>query len=291
MQLVLTLSAFVAALQAPASAPLQLDGKLRPMTAVRMNESTTVDMLVDTGAQSSLLTTALAQSLALPRTGEEVTVNGAAGSTTAPVVAIRRMTTPLFDLKDATLIALPRIGVTQAQGIVGMDLFAGRKLTFDLVARQLSVADSGPAPAGHATIKGVIAGSGLLHVPLTVDGVVIDALVDTGAEGSVANDAALRALGWRDDDPRLKANGTMSGATAGSAAVRRGTVGMVSLGPVNFRNVPLTFTGSADATPRIILGIDMLGLLQRFAVDLPRGELQIYVPPRPTASAPPRTGS
>lgn len=272
--------------------PMQLDGKLRPMAAVRLNESATVDMLVDTGAQSSLLTTALVESLTLPKTGEVVTVNGAAGSMPAPVIAIRRMTTPLFDLRDTTLVALPRIGVTQAQGIVGMDLFTGRKLTFDLAARQMSVADSGPAAADYATIRGMVKGNGLLHVPVTIDGVVIDALVDTGAEGSVANDAALRALGWRDDDPRLKANGTMSGATAGSASVRRGTVGMISLGPVNFRTVPLTFSGAADPTPRIILGIDMLGLLQRFALDLPRGELQVYVPPRPTGSTIlPRTGS
>ncbi|WP_082449599.1 retroviral-like aspartic protease family protein [Sphingomonas sp. Leaf67] len=291
MKLILTLLAFANGLQAPASAPLELDMKRRPMTAVQINEGMMVDMLVDTGAQSSLLTTTLSQSLALPHTGETVTVNGAAGSTLAPVVAIRRMTTPLFDLRDATLIVLPRLGVTQAQGIVGMDLFSGRKLTFDLVSRKMSVANSGPAPDGYATVKGAVQGNGLLHVPLTVDGVVIDALVDTGAEGSVANDAVLRALGWKDDDPRLKANGTMSGATAGSAAVRRGTVGMVSLGPVNFRNVPLTFTGATDTTPRIILGIDMLGLLQRFALDLPRAELQIYVPPRPTASATPRTGS
>ncbi len=285
----------VAGPQAAAVEPITLDAQMRPMIAVSIDGNPPVDMLMDTAAQSSVLTTALAEMLGLPPTDEPVTVNGVAGSMTARAHGVRRMTSALFDVRDTAVVALPRIGITRARGILGIDLFAGRKLVFDLAGRRLSVDASGPAAADHVAVRGSIDAKGLLHVPVTIDGVVIDALVDTGAEGSVANGAALRALGWHDDDPRLKADGTITGATIGGTIVRRGTVGRVALGPVGFRGVPLTFTGSIDGAPRLILGMDMLGLLQRFALDLPRAELQLYIPPAATPPAPPpppaRTGS
>lgn len=273
--------------------PIRFDGKMRPMIAVRFDREPPVDMLVDTAAQSSVLTTTLAAALRLRQEAEPAIVNGIAGSVTVPRYHVPRMASALFDLRDAALVALPRVGVTEARGIIGIDLFAARKLTFDLVARHLSIAPSAPPAPDHVAVPGRVDGKGLLHVPVTIDGVVVDALVDTGAEGSVANGAVLRALGWRDDDPRLRSSGTITGATSGGTLVRRGTVRRVALGPVGFGDVPLTFTGSPDAAPRLILGMDMLGLLQRFALDLPRGELQLYIPPAPTParSAPRRTGS
>lgn len=268
--------------------PITFDARMRPMVAVRIDGSPPVDMLMDTAAQSSVLTEALAESMELPPVQEAVVVNGVAGSVMARAHHVRRMRNALFDARDTAVVALPGIGVTQARGILGIDLFSGRKLVFDLAARRLAVDTSGPAVADHVAVRGRVDAKGLLHVPVTIDGVVIDALVDTGAEGSVANGAVLRALGWHDDDPRLKANGTITGATIGGTTVRRGTVDLVTLGPVGFRGVPLTFTPFEEGTPRLILGMDMLGLLQRFALDLPRGELQLYVPP---AATPPRSGS
>lgn len=267
--------------------PIRFDAKKRPMIAVHLGDGPPVDMLVDTAAQSSVITGAVAAAQGLQPTGETVTVNGVAGSVVARSYHVRRMASGLFNVPDTSVIALPRVGVTEAGGIVGIDLFAGRKLTFDLAGQKVTAGESGPPPADDVPIRGSVDAKGLLHVPVTIDGVVIDALVDTGAEGSVANGAALRALGWREDDPRLTANGTITGATVGGTIVRRGMVGRITLGPVGFSTVPLTFTGGMGGTPRLILGMDMLGLLQRFALDLPRAELQVYVPPKAKGSSVP----
>ncbi len=276
-----TIIAAAVVMAAPQTDGIRLDQKSRPMIAVQIDDRGPFDMLVDTAAQTSVLTTSLVEMLLLAPLDKRMTVNGVSGPMDAAYYPIRRMQTASFDLHDVAILALPQIGVTQARGIIGIDLFADRKLVFDLTNRQLHTAPSGPAEAGAIAVKGKTNAKGLLTVPITIDGIVVDALVDTGAEGSVANAAAMSLLGWRDDDPRLRSYGTITGATQGGKVVRSGTVGKVSLGPVTFRNVPLLFTGQSDQPPRIILGMDMLGLLSQFALDLPRGELQILVPSRP----------
>lgn len=260
---------------------IRLDQKGRPMIAMQIDDRGPFDMLVDTAAQTSVFTTALVEMLGLTPLDKRMTVNGVSGRMEAAYYPIGRMQTASLDLHNVAILALPQIGVTQARGIIGIDLFADRKLVFDLANRQMRAIASGPAEPGTIAVKGKVNEKGLLTVPITVDGVVIDALVDTGAEGSVANAAAMALLGWRDDDPRLRTYGTITGATQGGSGVRSGIVGKVALGPVTFGNVPLLFTGQADQPPRIILGMDMLGLLRQFALDLPRGELQILVPSPP----------
>lgn len=282
-------STIIAAAAVVASQPadaIRLDQQGRPMIAVQIDDRGPFDLLVDTAAQTSVLTTSLVEMIGLNPLDKQMTVNGVAGRADAAYYPITRMQTASFDLHDVAILALPRIGITQARGIIGIDLFADRKLVFDLTNRQLRSTASGPAGSGTVAVKGTINAKGLLTVPITIDGVVVDALVDTGAEGSVANAAAMALLGWHDNDPRLRAYGTITGATRGGNVVRRGVVGKVTLGPVTFRNVPLVFTGQADQPPRIILGMDMLGLLSQFALDLPRGELQILVPPRPSTPSP-----
>ncbi|MEJ8630022.1 hypothetical protein P0F65_09745 [Sphingomonas sp. I4] len=50
---------------------------------------------------------------------------------------------------------------------------------------------------------------------MTLDGVRIPALIDTGAAVTIINAAAFRLLGWSDSDPRLSDGGEIRGASAG----------------------------------------------------------------------------
>ncbi len=117
-----------------------------------------------------------------------------------------------------------------------------------------------------------------------IDGVAFTALVDTGAAVSVASGGALSALGWAQTDPSLTPAGQIRGATQHGTTVLSGTVGRIKLGPVNFRDVPLIFAADgpaeagADGGPNLILGADLLNGLEAYALDFPRGELQIRIP-------------
>lgn len=267
-------------LQAQPSTELRRDAGGRPVISAQLNGKGPFDMVLDTAAQTSLLSPALATELGLKPLEEKMAINGAVGNVAASVYPVDRFTTDLFEADHVGMLSLPNAQTTSARGIVGIERFAKSKLLFDRLAGRLTVVPSGPAPAGYVTVAGQVYG-GLVTIPLVVNGVTIQALVDTGAGPTVANFQALKALGWANDDPRLKAAGAVRGAGMGMAAAKIGVMDSVKLGPITLGNLPIVFADLAagrDAPPSIMLGSNVLNLLEAYAVDFPRGELQIRVP-------------
>lgn len=277
--------------QATVSTPLYRDTRGRPTIDARFNGKAPVRMVVDTAAQMSLVTLPLVHELGFPELGEGMTLDGVAGTSRAELFGVERFETDLFAIENVALLALPNAGVTEARGIIGMENFPQGRLEFDRVGGRLSLGPSG-RPEGYVAVQGRLDDAGLLIVPVEIDGVAFDALIDTGAGVSVVSGGALDALGWSDDDPRLKAAGAIRGATRHQTAVRAGQVGLIKLGPVNFRDIDLIFADApgpgdprsepADSRlfdrPDLILGSDLLNALQAFAIDFQNAELQIRVP-------------
>lgn len=270
-----------AGLSLPAEADLRYDNRGRPAIGVSVNDTGPYYMVIDTAAQMSLLSPALADQLHLPKIDSDLKINGATGQTQAKLYGVDHFSAPLFDEKQVGLLMLPNSGTTPARGIVGMDLFGQGKLMFDRTGQKVRFMPSAPAGEGHVTIKGETNG-GLLTVPVKLNGVAMKALIDTGAGITLANPAALKALGWDAKDPRLSDAGQIHGATADGADVRKGEVETLNLGPVTMHKVPMYFStaASGDQEPSIILGVDLLDQLDAYALDFPRGELQIRMPPR-----------
>jgi predicted aspartyl protease len=276
--------------QALVHTPLYRDTRGRPTIDTRFNDRAPVRMVVDTAAQMSLVSLPLVQELALSSLGEGMTVNGVSGQTQAELYGVDRFATDLFDVEGVALLAMPNAGVTEARGIVGMEMFSQGRLEFDLMANRLTLGPSA-RPDGFIAVQGELNEAGLLTVPVEIDGVIFDALVDTGASVSVASGGALRALGWSEGDTLLTAAGTIRGATEHQTVIRSGRVGRIKLGPVNFRDInlvfsdapamdetPITSPAKGSGRPSLILGSDLLNALQAFAIDLSQGQLQIRVP-------------
>ncbi|MCE4557951.1 retroviral-like aspartic protease family protein [Pelomonas cellulosilytica] len=261
---------------------MRLDRAGRPVIGVQFNGQGPFDMVLDTAAQSSVITAALAQELRLqPLPGESISVQGVSGSAQVALYPVDELKTDLFQAQFVALPGLPNAGSTSARGILGVEHFAQGKLGFDHREGRLTFSASSPVTAGSAAIQGRLDELGLLHVPLSIDGVAVDALVDTGASTSVANWAVVAALGWRRDDPRLKAAGGIRGATQAVSSVMSTHVDRFKIGPATLSNVPILVTapaGAREEKPHLILGIDLLAVLGTYAVDFPRAELQIGVP-------------
>lgn len=265
-----------------AGAVLTRDTRGRPTIDAEINGKGPFRLVVDTAAQTSLVTPLLVDELALPKVGE-MNLGGVAGRQQAGLYGVDRFRTALFEVEDIGMLVLPNASVTEARGIIGMEMFSNSSVLFDLSANRISIAPSG-AREGFTAVAGRLDDQGLLTVPVEIDGVAFTALVDTGAAVSVASGGALSALGWAQTDPRLTPAGQIRGATQHGTTVLRGTVGRIKLGPVNFRDVPLIFAADkpaeagADGGPNLILGADLLNGLEAYALDFPRGELQIRVP-------------
>lgn len=271
-----------------ASEPLRYDPRGRPVVSVRINGQGPFDMVLDTGAQSSLLAPALAERLKLPPMDSDMRIAGATGGAAATLYPVDHLANALLEQRDVALFRFPNPQVTTALGILGMESFGDRQLMFDRAAGRVVARPSAAVQGRFVALKGRIGDNGLLLVPLILNGVTIEALVDTGASATIANAAALRALGWTPDDPRLAAAGQIRGATADQQGVRSTRMASVKIGPATLHDVPIYFTGagSADAKPEIILGADLLNLFDAFALDFPRAEFQVRIPEQPAAAPP-----
>ncbi|WP_295174416.1 aspartyl protease family protein [uncultured Brevundimonas sp.] len=264
-------------------APLARDTRGRPTIDAQINGRGPFPMVVDTAAQTSLLTPDLAREVDLPVVGD-MELGGVSGQQKAPIYGVDRFATGLFDVATVGVVALPNVGVTDARGVIGMEHFSQSRILFDNTAGQIAVTPSGEGPEGYVAVAGRLNASGLVEVPVEIDGIAFTALIDTGAAVSVASSEALKALGWATTDPRLSPGGQIRGATDHQATVLIGKVGTISLGPVNFRDVPVVFPdpGGSDDTqtgrPSLILGSDLLNGLDAFALDFGKARMEVRIP-------------
>lgn len=283
--LLFSLSTAIVAQQLPSEA-LRYDDRGRPMVSIQVNGQGPFDMVLDTGAQSSLMAPALADRLGLIPMASDLQISGATGADAASIYPIDHFFNGLIDARQIGLFRFPNPHSTSALGIIGMETFSDRKLVFDRIAQRVTAAPSAAPAPGFISLSGKLGADGLLLVPILINGVHVRALVDTGAAVTVANAAALRALGWAGDDARLRNGGQIRGATASGQGVRMAKMEAVTVGPATLRQVPIYFTDTqaGDAEPAIILGADILNLFEAFALDFPRAELHIKIPGKDAGS-------
>ncbi|MDC8830222.1 aspartyl protease family protein [Alteromonas gilva] len=261
------------------SAEIRYDSRNRPVIATEVNGQGPYYMVVDTGAESSLMMPALAERLKLESFDSGLTITGATGSIAAQAYPVDAFKSKLFDISYVGLLAMPNTGSTEAAGIIGMDLFSNGALIFDLAANKLKTAPSGEVAGHYITIPAIEDDSLLIHVNVKMNGVEIPALIDTGAAASIANLATIKALGWQTTDAHLTDDGAILGATTDTNRIKKATVDTISLGGITMREVPIRFTIDNDGqAPSLILGVDVLNSLIGFAIDFPKQELLIYLP-------------
>lgn len=267
-----------------ASAPMREDSGGRPVISVSVNGTTPLDFVVDTAAAQSVVMPRLVERMALEPDARTAEVQGASGRQGARVHSLRSLTSDAFELHDLRAVELPNGSATDAWGIVGMDGFRQLRVTFNHGDGVFAVGPSGPPQEGESVVPALIRGTFAI-VEVRLDGVSVRAVVDSGAARSIANPAALAALGWQPDDARLGEARPVQGATSQRVAGRLGRVDALRLGNLTITNVPITFSdlpvfgalGLGDG-PALILGSDVLGRLDSYAIDYPRRELQIHAP-------------
>lgn len=264
------------------STELRYDESGRPVISVQVNGQGPFDMVVDTAAQTTFLTPGLVEELQLTPVESDQTISGASGQAQVRIYAISNLSSDLFSVDGAMTPALPNASVTQARGVIGMDVFLQRRLVFNREAGRLISTESGATDTGFAPHPGHALAGNFIIVPVILDGIVVQAVVDSGAARTIVNDAARVALGYVENDPRLDQTHAVRGATEGATEARRTNIATFAIGPAMFEDVVVTFAnlpvfgvlGLADQ-PALILGSDVLNRLPAYAVDFSRGELQV----------------
>ncbi len=260
---------------------------------VMINGRGPFQFVLDTGSNRTVITPEVASDLGLTvsRTGQQVL--GVGGAADAGLVRLDRVEIGPCVLPGLTAMVMPsdpRAGMFgAAHGAIGMDGFAGRRLLIDLEDGAYEISDGGEAtPSGFEIVPGRLRYSHLLEIPIDVGGFAARAVIDTGAQKTIANDLLL-TQGVSVRDPRRFVIAGARGVTAPTNAAR---LDQVKLGPLVINQLlahpgelPVLHGPDGKPLPALFLGMDALGLTRGFAIDFARAELQVRLDPRQVAWA------
>lgn len=238
-------------------------------------------MVLDTGASDSAITAPVAEALGLvPETSHVVLVQGVAGSAIVPTVHVDSLVVGDLDVSSATL-PLIADALGGADGVLGTAGLSDKRIDIDFVRDRITIARSHGqhAPIGFVTLPLERSGPGLLMVAGSVENVRVHAVIDTGAQRSIGNEALRRALVSR------HAQGTPDQIFDVTTHVQGGEMfesPPIMLGGIEIRGARITYGEvhifehwHLTQEPTLLIGMDALGLLKALIIDYRHRELQL----------------
>jgi predicted aspartyl protease len=188
-----------------------------------------------------------------------------------------------FYIRNAPVVEGVNIG--GADGILGLDSLQDQRVLLDFVNQQISIADAAELGGNRGYEIVVKARERLGQLIITearIDGVRINLVVDSGAQGSIGNPALHE---------RFRRNRQMGQTelTDINGAVMSGAVKIadnLEIGRARLQNIPIMFADSPtfhalglSDEPALILGMEQLKLFRRVAIDFKTRRVLFDLPP------------
>jgi len=247
--------------------------RTRMFIAVDVNGQGPFRFLVDSGADRSVVGSALAAQLALP-VGRAVRLQGMAGTARVATVRIDSLKLGTSTMTGIAAPALPE-RYLGAQGIVGIDALADQRLMFDFDRKTITVQDARrPEAVGGGDEIVVLArrrNGQLILTAASVGGVPIYAVIDTGSEVTMGNLALQARLFSRARPPRPIVLTSVTGQTL---TANLSTLSSIRIGGVDIGNVAVAFADAPpfrlfglEKQPAMLIGTDVLEAFRRVALD------------------------
>lgn len=239
--------------------------------------------MVDTGAQATVVSSALADRLGLNGRSTAVLV-GMASRVPVETTEISEfmLGSRQFHLRNAAIVEGENIG--GADGILGLDSLQDQRVLIDFQKHQIYVADARRLRGNDGYEIVVKARRRLGQLIITgayLNGIATDVVVDTGAQASIGNMALLNRL------RRAKALGdsTMTDVNGKNftGSVKVGKV--LGIGNMTLNDIPILFADTPalaalgmNDKPALILGINELKVFRRVAIDFTKQQVLFDLP-------------
>ncbi|MEZ5995214.1 MAG: retroviral-like aspartic protease family protein [Hyphomonadaceae bacterium] len=265
-----------------AAGPTVMDRIGRVVASVNVNGQGPFRFIVDTGANRSAVSDALAESLELAPTGEGE-VHTVYGVTQAPMIQVDSLRYGDISVNAAALPVLSGAVLAGEHGLLGVDGMSDRRLRIDFDRRCIEIAPSRGVRrlGGWTTVRGELRFGHLVVMRGAVNGIPVSMFLDTGSNSTLANIALRDALRTR--AARTVHVDRVHAYTAGEPVVLDTAIALprVSLGQVDVRNV-LAFVGDfhifhiwdLDNEPALLVGMDVLSRTHGVAIDYGRATVQ-----------------
>jgi len=238
---------------------------------VSIGEHGPFNFMIDTGAQATVLSTQLADSLGIEDRAPASLI-GMASRMPIQVAPVDNLTlgTRIFNIQMAALVDKDNLG--SADGILGLDSLQNQRVLLDFQKKTIAVADAddlGGNTGYEIVVKARKQLGQLVITDALVDGIKTAVIVDTGAQGSIGNMALLEKMRGRDSGTTelTDINGEQLGGNI--RVVQRLRMGQLRLNrfPVVFADSPPFHTLGLGDQPALVLGVNELQLFRRVAID------------------------
>lgn len=241
---------------------------------VKVNDSGPHRFLVDSGADRSVISDALAARLGLPA-GSPVRVQGMAGARDVPTAEVAMLTLGRSQIGPITAPTLAEVDLG-ADGLIGIDALADQRLMLDFVKRTITVQDSRQAyygSSGEIVVTARRRKGQLIITEAAVDNRKVSAVIDTGSEVTLGNMALRRRL-FGSRRPAAMQDIELMSVTGQALKAEAIVLSNVRIGGLYLNNVVVAFAdappfrlfGLADE-PAIFLGSDLLASFRRVSLD------------------------
>jgi predicted aspartyl protease len=264
-------------------APTTRDRIGRVWVPVHLDGKGPFRMVLDTGAMHSAVTQKTAERMGLPLgDGRRVLVQGATGSAITPSIEVDNLSVGDLSVDPDYLPVVP-YAFGGAEGLLGTDGMHDQRISIDFRRDRIDISRSRNrrAAPGYWTVRFLPDAQNLLVVRATIGGKTVRAIIDTGAHSTVGN-LALQALLARQLKKVANERTEVHGATG---AVQIGTgarVSTIRLGELVVMDAPVTFADlhlfnnwKMGDEPALLIGMDIIGLVEAIVIDYRRHELHI----------------
>jgi predicted aspartyl protease len=260
-------------------APTRRDKIGRIWAPVLINGQGPFRLVLDTGANHSAITAQVALALGLaPDPSQQVLLRGVTGNAIVPTVHVDSFAVGDVIFTSATLpIIADALG--GAEGVLGTDGFAGMRVYIDFRHDRITISRSHDerVPANFTAIKLEASPAHLLVTSARIGDVRVRAIIDTGGQATIGNEAMRVAL------MRRRSHGTANhviDVTATSQDAQYYQSRPIELGKITIQGALITYGDMRifehwhlTKEPAILIGMDVIGLVDVFIIDYRRHEI------------------
>jgi hypothetical protein len=265
----------------------------RIIVDVIVNQQGPFHFALDTGANRTVLTPGLVTILGLHTDdGDGVTMNGVTGSAAVPTALIERLAAGDLALERQRLPVADSL-TNGIDGILGVDGLYAKRVMVDFTKNRIEIRNSRyERPlAGVTRIPAQVRFGRLMVIPAYVNGVRVKAVIDTGSEHTLGNNALRAALASPSQtqlqDPKID----VVGETLEKQEGQRRRVQLIKVGDVIATHFDVVFgefyvfkLWDLDKQPALVVGMDIIGSLNSMVIDYERSEVQLVARDQPATA-------
>lgn len=263
-----------------------MDPHDRMTVKVRIEGRGPYNFLVDTGADHTVVSSAVAGSLKLA-SGERVQMYTITGDQRVKTAALGEMQ---FSDKSrqnvrAAVLDASNLG---ADGVIGIDSLRSERVTFDFVKGVMTIVPSRSAEAradgDTVVVTGRLKAGRLVLTEASAGGKSVSVVIDTGSDVTVGNEALRRKLAG---SRLLRSVGPISLRSVTGHIINGElmTLDKLSVGGVLIEKMSIVFTDAPifkvlklDDRPAVLLGMNAIRAFDRVSIDFANRKFRVVLP-------------